>query len=89
MRSVVTSRGASEPADVACVIAAKPAGVSVGPSATSIGSAADDCPPTTPGAVASAVHAARSLSVFEGVFLGCWELRMDHSAFHVWDGVPL
>ena len=40
---------------MAGVVAAEPAGVAVGSSATSIGSAADDCPPTTPGAVASAV----------------------------------
>ena len=52
---MAVSRGASEPADVAGVVAAEPAGVAVGPSATSIGSAADDCPPTTHGGVASAV----------------------------------
>ena len=54
---MAVSRGASEPADVAGVVAAEPAGVAVGPSATSIGFAADDCPPTTLslGAVASAV----------------------------------
>ena len=42
---------------MAGVVAAETAGAAVGPSATSIGFAADDCPPTTLslGAVASAV----------------------------------
>ena len=73
---------------MAGVVAAETAGAAVGPSATSIGSAADDRTPTTPGAVASAVLMllARSLSSR----VRSWGVRIDPPAgFHIWDGVPL